>query len=59
MAKLHIICGNCECNDMWEWVHHPEEICEGEVMSNEDTSLYCGNCSTIHSINNNAKLKDK
>ena len=54
-ARLHVICGNCGCNDMWKWKHKEEEVVDGEVMADEDVSLYCGNCITIHSLNDNAK----
>jgi hypothetical protein len=57
MARLHLICGNCGCNDEWEWEHIPQEIDEGEVMVDENVSISCRNCSTIHSINGNAKIK--
>jgi RNase P subunit RPR2 len=55
MARLHLICGNCGCNDMWEWEYMPEEIFEGELMSDEDVSIICNNCATIHRIKDNAK----
>lgn len=55
MARLYVICGNCGCNDMWEWEHKPKEVAEGEVMADEDVYLWCRNCSTLHSINGNAK----
>jgi hypothetical protein len=58
-ARLHLICGNCGCNDEWEWEHKPEEVSDGEVMSDEDVYLSCRNCITLHSINNNAKKKDR
>ncbi len=57
MARLHLICGNCGCNDEWEWEHKPEEFCDGVVCSIEDVFLWCGNCSTLHSISNNAKKR--
>ena len=48
-ARLHVICGNCGCSDMFSW-----EICE---RLNDDTGestnipvLACGNCSTLHFI---------
>ena len=55
MARLHLICGNCGSNDDWEWEHQAEEVLEGEVMSDEDTKISCGNCGTIHSLNDNAE----
>jgi hypothetical protein len=54
-ARLHLICGNCGCNNEWEWRHVPKETDEGEVMQNEDVYLSCKNCATLHSLNNNAK----
>ncbi len=57
-ARLHLICGNCGCLDMWEWHHVPEEVDEGEIMQDEDVFLSCRNCSTLHSINDNAKHTD-
>jgi len=58
MARLHLICGNCGCNDMWEWEHQPKEIADGEIMQDEDFYLSCRNCITLHSINDNAKKKE-
>lgn len=53
-ARLHLICGNCGCNDEWEWEYVPEESPIGEES---DVYLWCRNCSTMHSINDNAKPK--
>lgn len=58
-ARLHLICGNCGCNDMWEWRHQEKVVDEGEVISDEDVSISCGNCITLHSLNDNAKNRDK
>lgn len=57
-ARLHLICGNCGCNDEWTWVHYEKETDEGEVMQDEDVSIICNNCGTRHSLNDNAKNKD-
>mgnify|MGYP000450895219 CR=1 FL=1 len=54
-ARLHLICGNCGCNYEGEWKHQLEEVSEGEIIINEDVYLICGNCVTLHSINDNAK----
>ena len=54
MARLHLICGNCGCNDEWKWEHIEQETDEGEIMVDEDVSLICKNCATRHSINDNA-----
>ena len=53
MARLHIICGNCGCNDMWEW-----EYQEKMLDQNETVYISCGNCSTLHDLNNNANPKE-
>lgn len=55
MARLHLICGNCGCNDDWEWHHVPKEVAEGETMQDEDVFISCRNCITLHSINDNAQ----
>ena len=59
MAKLHLICGNCGCNDEWKWEHVPEEVEDGEVFCDEAVRLWCENCGTLHSIGDNAKKKDR
>ena len=56
-ARLHLICGNCGCNDEWEWTHVPVEKVGDDVMQEEDVFLVCRNCSTLHSLNDNAKSK--
>ena len=57
-ARLHLICGNCGCNDMWEWEHVEEEKIEGEVIVSEDVHLSCGNCITLHSLSDNATVRE-
>lgn len=44
-SKLHIICGNCGCNNMWTWNIHIEHD-----PYLEDVFIKCGNCSTLHSL---------
>jgi RNase P subunit RPR2 len=53
-AKLHIICGNCGCNDMFKY--------ETKSYFDYDTNrecleviIICENCSTIHQLEDNAK----
>ena len=57
-ARLHLICGNCGCNDNWEYQQKAEEIIEGEVINNQDVWLICQNCSTLHSLNDNAECQE-
>ena len=58
-ARLHLICGNCGCNDEWEWEHAKEIEIASDEFEPEDVYLSCKNCATLHSLNNNAKQKDK
>ena len=57
-ARLHLICGNCGCNDEWEWSHVPEREVGCDEFEGEDVYLSCRNCGTLHSINDNAKMKE-
>jgi RNase P subunit RPR2 len=55
MANLHIICGNCGCNKMFEWVYkeeHPARDYSAEVY------ITCGNCATIHRLSDNATHRE-
>lgn len=47
MARLHIICGNCGCNNMFTY----------EVK--EDVYISCANCSTLHNLEDTVKKKKK
>ncbi len=51
-ARLHLICGNCGCNDEWEWEH---------VVDSDEQSvwIWCLNCSTLHSLDDNARQKQE
>jgi uncharacterized Zn finger protein len=48
MAKLHTICGNCGCKEMFTW-EYVEDI-EGKHLF-----LVCQNCSTVHDLDDNAE----
>lgn len=52
MAKLHTICGNCGCSDMFSYdIDHDEDGSlrdDGFVVR-----LTCNNCSTIHNPDDN------
>ena len=49
-ARLHVICGNCGCNDDFEY--NFEEDLEGKYFY-----LYCRNCGTLHDVTENAEPK--
>lgn len=45
--RLHIICGNCGCNDEFNVkVFTAEE--DGDIT--QDAFITCENCSTVHSL---------
>ena len=57
MARLHLICGNCGCNDDWVWELQKEDR-EGENGKWEDSVyLWCRNCTSLHDLSNYAKQK--
>lgn len=48
-ARLHLICGNCGCNDMWTYRIHPTgREHEGQLLP--AVFLKCENCSTLHDL---------
>jgi RNase P subunit RPR2 len=58
-AKLHIICGNCGCNHMFEYA---VRLCIDDSVEPEqkyqDVTITCDNCSTIHWLRDNAEQKN-
>ena len=60
-SRLHIICGNCGCNDMFKFEIDPK----GHDLSDEKEEfepaiwVKCENCSTIHDLSNNAEFINK
>lgn len=55
-ARLHLICGNCGCNDMWSYSIDPEgNDVGGELFPS--VRLSCGNCATLHDLADTAENK--
>lgn len=48
-ARLHIICGNCGCNDMFSYSVDLEGQDFGEYTK-PSVQIKCGNCSTLHTL---------
>lgn len=46
-ARLHIICGNCGCSDMFHYRIIQEEYAEEQV---KDVYITCRNCGTLHAL---------
>ncbi len=61
MARLHIICGNCGCNDEFSFKIDPKGNDVSDTYSKFEPAVFitCGNCSTIHNLDNNASLKSE
>ena len=57
-ARLHVICGNCGCNDDFEYGHAKAFVGNDDEAKQWKTGLVCKNCSTIHSLDDNAKNKN-
>lgn len=51
-ANLHMICGNCGCSDEFS---HSSYVENGKPCVN----ITCNNCSTMHDLNSNSKLKEQ
>lgn len=54
MAKLHVICGNCGCNDDFVFSVIQEKAEDG-YGEGSYVSIECNNCNTIHDLNDNLK----
>lgn len=47
-ARLHIICGNCGCNDEWDLEVLRDYTCLGDGKFEDTARLICNNCLTRH-----------
>lgn len=57
-AKLHIICGNCGQNDMFE--HRISiEIDDDTEEERQVVYIACNNCGTLHDLENNSEFIKK
>lgn len=58
MARLHIICGNCGCNDMFKYHIEPEGMDFGDRFE-PSVRIYCRNCATLHSLDDTVEKEEK
>lgn len=58
-AKLHMICGNCGCNDMFDYHIDPKghDVTEDEPKFEPAVFIVCNNCATLHDLSKNAEKK--
>lgn len=58
-ARLHVICGNCGCNDEFSFVIDPEghDITKEETEFEPAVFITCKNCATLHDLSENAEMK--
>ena len=59
-ARLHVICGNCGCNDEWELrvTRDGDDVSDDTPKFEDSVSLTCCNCSTIHDLKDNSKHRE-
>lgn len=55
-ARLHIICGNCGCNDMWQW-ELIKDFHDYDGIMSDGLVLRCKNCSTNHCLDDYAEKR--
>lgn len=56
-ARLHLICGNCGCSDLWE-LHierDGDDVSDDEPKFEDSVRLICENCATLHDLKEKAK----
>lgn len=60
MARIHIICGNCGCNDQFELEIERDVLYDDDNdLRRDEANLYCKNCSTIHFLTQDYPAKTK
>jgi len=57
-SKLHIICGNCGSNDMFNY-QIKTDIDDTTNENYQIVYISCENCGTIHDLKDNAKKEIK
>lgn len=56
-AKLHIICGNCGCNDKFKLMitRDGDDITIASPLFEDAAVVICQNCGTHHDLKDNAE----
>jgi uncharacterized Zn finger protein len=53
-ARLHIICGNCGCNNEFTYDIVNDMYDYGEYQE-AGVQIWCNNCGTLHDLGDNAE----
>jgi hypothetical protein len=53
-AKLHMICGNCGANDMFEF-EITDDLDDDTDEPTHNVYIFCKNCKTLHDLEDNAE----
>ncbi len=56
-AKLHVICGNCGCNDEFEYRIVKDGLDYGDGTFDDAVHIICNNCTTLHELSDTIKIK--
>lgn len=54
-ARLHIICGNCGCNDYDMFSYKTFHATDADDKPVVEVQIVCDNCSTIHNLGSSIK----
>lgn len=58
-SRLHIICGNCGCNDEFKFKIEPEghDISSDKPEFEPAVFIVCQNCATLHDLSDFIPMK--
>lgn len=58
-SKLHLICGNCGCNDSLQYQIVKDGIDIDGINFKDAVWIHCNNCSTLHSLDSFIPEREK
>jgi hypothetical protein len=56
-ANLHVICGNCGCNDEMSYKIEKDGHDFGDRME-DAVHIFCKNCCTLHDLSDTVKVDE-
>lgn len=57
-ARLHIICGNCGCNDEFKFRIEPKGCDMGDGKFKPEVYIVCRNCGTLHNLEGTIEMEE-